>query len=100
MKSRLELHAELVKFYPNAYYQPPSNIQMKYPCIVYNKSGKMKTFASDSIYRNMQEYSLTLIERDPDSTVADEIEKHFDYCSIVNYFTSDNLNHTNLSLYY
>lgn len=100
MPSRLELHAELVKFLPNVYFQPPSNIQMTYPCIVYNKSGKDRQFANDSVYLSKQEYRLMLIERNPDSTVADSIENSFENCTIGQYYTVDNLHHTTLNLYY
>jgi hypothetical protein len=100
MATRLELHSELLGFMPNVYFQPPSSIQMVYPCIVYNKTGRMRHFANDVIYSSQQEYTLTLIEKDPDSSVADNIEVHFQHCAINQYFTVDNLNHTKLSLYY
>ena len=47
-----------------------------------------------------QGYRLTLIEKAPDSPLADEIESGFNHCSIVNYYTADGLNHTILDLYY
>lgn len=104
MASRLELHAELVKFLPNVYFQPPSTIQMTYPCIVYNKTVYDKTvgkrFAGNGIYFSKQAYQITLIEKNPDSTVADSIEQYFEYCEINQYYTVDNLYHTTLNLYY
>lgn len=100
MASRLELHDELLKFVPNVYFQPPSTIQMTYPCIVYNKTGKSRHFANDVVYLSQQEYRLMLIEKNPDSVVADNIEKHFQHCAISQYYTVDNLNHTTLNLYY
>ena len=100
MASRLELHAELVKFLPNVYFQPPSNITILYPCIVYNKTGKNRHFANDVIYLSQQGYQITVIDKNPDSDVADRIEEYFKHCVINRYFTVDNLNHTTLSLYY
>lgn len=100
MASRLELHAELLKFLPNVYFQPPPTITMVYPCIVYNKTSKMRHFANDVIYMSQQEYQLMVIERDPDSKVADNLEKNFKSCVISQYYTVDNLNHTTLNLYY
>lgn len=100
MASRLDLHNELKAFYPNVYFQPPSNIKMVYPCIVYNKTGKFRTFAGNGIYQSLQEYQLTVIETNPDSTVADDIEQHFQSCVIIQYYAAENLNHTNLQLYY
>jgi hypothetical protein len=100
MASRLDLHAELVKFLPNVYFQPPSNITISYPCIVYAKTGKNRHFADDVIYLSQQGYQITVIDKNPDSTVADSIESHFQSCAINRYYVVDNLNHTTLNLYY
>lgn len=100
MPSREQLDAELMTFLPNVYFQPPSGFRMTYPCIVYRKTGKMRHFANDFVYKSQQEYTLLVIDRNPDSTVADDIEKHFPSCGINQYYTVDNLHHTSLSLYY
>jgi len=100
MGTRLELHDELLQFLPNVYFQPPSNITMIYPCIVYNKSGKNNSYGNDKVYLSKQGYQIMLIERNPDSPVADTIETHFQYCSIDQNYTVDNLNHTILTLFY
>ena len=100
MGTRDSLHSELLMFIPNAYFQPPSNVKMKYPCIVYNKIPAFKTFGNNAIYSRLQGYSLTVIEKDPDSDIADRLEDHFDYCSIAQHYIVDNLHHTILNLYY
>ena len=97
---RLALHNELLKFIPNVYFQPPSTLQMKYPCIVYNKTSKYRQDANDGIYSSRQGYQVMVIEHNPDSTVVDDIERHFEHCSINQYYTINNLNHTTLNLYY
>lgn len=100
MNSRLKLHSVLLNYLPNVYYQPPSNIKMNYPCIIYSKSGKIRNYADDIIYRNRQQYSITVIEVDPDSEVADRMELEIPSCVISQYYTVDNLNHTTLNLTY
>lgn len=100
MASRLDLHDKLLEFLPNVYFQPPSNIQMVYPCIVYNKNGKNRRFGNDAIYFTKQGYQIMVIDKNPDSIIADNIEEQLEYCSISQYYTIDNLNHTTLSLYY
>lgn len=100
MGTRLELHDELLKFSKNVYYQPPSNLQMTYPCIVYVKTGKIKRHSNDKTYASIQEYQLTVIDRNPDGTTADDIDNHFRYCSIQQYFTTNGLNHITLNLIY
>lgn len=100
MGDRLSLHRELLRFMPNVYFQPPSNIQMKYPCIVYNKDDKNIKFGDDIAYFAIQGYRLMLIESNPDSKVADSLEQHFQYATIEQYYTVDNLNHTIIQIYY
>ena len=100
MGSRLELHDELLKFLKNIYYQPPSNLTMVYPCIVYSKTGKIRQFSNNEIYTSEQGYQLTLIEKKPDSAMADELESYFQYCTTQQYYVSDSLYHTTLNLYY
>lgn len=100
MASRLDLHNELLPICPNAYFQPPSSITMQYPCIVYNKSDKMRLYGSNGIHHSKQEYKVTVIDKNPDSDIANQVEKHFQYCVIDQYYTIDNLNHTALTLYY
>lgn len=100
MGSRVELHNELLKFSKNVYFQPPSSLQMVYPCIIYSKSPKSKQFGNDATYISKQGYQLMVIDRSPTSTTADELESYFQYCTITQYYTVDSLNHTTLNLYY
>jgi hypothetical protein len=100
MGNRIELQAELVKFMSNVYFQPPSNITISYPCIVYSKTQKSTQRANDGMYLSKQGYQITLIEKNPDSEIANEIESHFQYCEISQHFVTDNLHHTTLNLYY
>jgi hypothetical protein len=100
MGNRLDLHSELLVLCPNAYFQPPSNITMNYPCIVYDKTNKTRLYGSNVIHVMQQEYRITVIDKNPDSDIANQIEKNLQYCVIDQYYTIDNLNHTVLSLYY
>lgn len=97
---RLALHERLLDFSENVYFQPPSNISLTYPCIIYHKNGKDRNYGNDKLYLGTQRYSLTVIDRDPDSTIADELEENLQYCTITDNYTVDNLNHTSLTLYY
>lgn len=102
MATRLELHTELCKLLgsKHAYFQPPSNIKMTYPCIVYARPGVYQRNANDCLYNCISKYELTYIDPDPDSTIPELILKHFPMCKFDRSFTSDNLNHTTFTLYY
>ena len=99
-RNRLDLREELIKFCSNLYFQPPSGQLMKYPCIVYSKTGKFKRFGNDKSYIKKEEYNLMVIDKNPDSEIADNIEDHLRYCEITQRYTVDNLNHVTLKLYF
>lgn len=97
---RLSLQTELETFIPTVYFQPPANLTLKYPCIIYNKTGKERKYSNNGLYFVKQEYQLMVIEKNPDSKVADDIEEKLQYCEIRQYYTVDQLNHTILNLHY
>ena len=76
--NRLKLHDKLVEALGsrNVYFQPPKNIQMKYPAIVYSLSDIDTRHANDSIYLMRHAYDVTVIDKDPDSEIPDRIA-HF-----------------------
>lgn len=84
----------------NVYFQPPSDKLMNYPCIVYQKTTPDVNYADDKTYKKSQEYQITVIEHDPDSSVADELTVYLPYASIASKFIKDGLHHTNIRLYY
>ena len=100
MGSRLELQTELESFTKPAYFQPPSNVKMPHPCIVYSKRSKLPLRADNIVYKNTTAYQVTIVEKDPDSTIGDRIVEHFQYASIESTFIIDNLYHTIINLYF
>lgn len=100
MGNRTELHSELIQFLPTVYFQSPGDEYMTYPCIVYHKNPPDITFADNHIYKSMDQYTVQVIERDPDSTTIDDILKHFAYCSPGSYFVNEGLYHKSVTLYY
>ena len=101
MASREDLQARLEELLEskNVYYQPPENIKMNYPAIVYSKSTIWNRRANDKIYRKMTRYDVVVIDRRPDNPVIDKILE-LPYCSYDRQYKSNNLNHDSLTLYY
>ena len=99
--NRLKLHDKLVEALGsrNVYFQPPKNIQMKYPAIVYSLSDIDTRHANDSIYLMRHAYDVTVIDKDPDSEIPDRIA-HFPLCRFSRKFESDNLHHAVFKIYY
>lgn len=83
----------------NVYFQPPANVQISYPCIVYSRDNADTEFANNIPYRYTKRYEVTVIDRDPDSNIPDKI-KQLPMCTFSRFFTVDNLNHDVFTLYF
>lgn len=81
------------------YFQPPSTIRMTYPCIVYQRSNADTKFADNKPYLHRQRYTVTVIDKDPDSVIPDKVAE-LPECVYDRFFTSENLNHDVFSLYF
>ena len=92
MAPRLQLHEILKSFVDNVYFQPPENIQLVYPCIIYNRGFADTKFADNAPYDHVLRYMVTVIDRDPDSDIPGKVAAL--PMSIFNrFYTADNLNH-------
>lgn len=99
MGLRLDLHALLLTFCDNVYFQPPQNAQMQYPCIVYHRDYAKTEFAGNNPYRYSKRYLVTVIDSDPDSLIPDKI-KDLPTCVFSRFFTADKLNHDVYNLFF
>lgn len=99
---RFELHQKLCDILGSnhVYFQPPESIKMKYPAIVYNLSSGKSRYADNNVYLLNKRYSVTVIEKNPDSDWAKVIPSSFEYCTFERMFATENLNHWQFSLYY
>ena len=101
MASRLELHGLLLDLLGSChvYYQPPETVKMVYPAIRYAKSNIRNTYANNVTYLRANRYELTVIDTIPDNPVIDKLLDQ-PYCFFDRHYTSDNLDHTVLTIYY
>ena len=76
----------------NVYFQPPKNIRMNYPCVVYERSSIRNRFADDIVYSQNDLYELTVIDHDPDSPLVRSISK-LSKCRYERHYVASNLNH-------
>ena len=51
------------------YFQPPPNVVISYPCVIYEMVRINTDFADNKPYQLTQVYQLTHIDEDPDSDV-------------------------------
>lgn len=92
MDRRLHLHQLLETFAENVYFQPPENVKLEYPCIIYKRDYADTKFADDIPYRYTKRYMIMVIDKDPDSEIPGKVASI--PMSLFNrFYTADNLNH-------
>jgi hypothetical protein len=96
---RLKLHDLLKEIVDNVYFQPPSGHRMTFPCITYAWDNDSAQHADNELYRHAKRYQVTVIDRDPDTELADKVRR-LPYCSFERAFPTDDLNHYVFSLYF
>lgn len=101
MGQRLDLH-QLLKNIPGvegAYFQPDQNTSMLYPAIVYQRSESYVSYADSLKYWRKKRYSVTVIDRNPDSEIVDAVEE-LPYTQFERFFVTQGLNHTVFQTYF
>jgi len=92
MAPRLQLHDILCAITPQVYFQPPENVVLAYPCIIYNRDFAETKFADNEPYDRVLRYMVMVIDRDPDSDIPNKVAK-LPMSTFNRFFVADNLNH-------
>lgn len=100
-RNRLALHEKLCEILGsrNVYHDPPSNIHMNYPCIVYKRIAIDSRSADNKRYINWYPWDVQIISKDPDFELFDTFLTFFENGRENAPFTSDNLHHSNFTIY-
>lgn len=99
MDRRLELSTYLHTFTNNVYFQPPENVSLKYPAIIYHPDFEDRKHANNDTYTIQDRWLVTIIDQDPDSDIRKEFRKS-PKCNFNRSFRTSGLNHFIYSLYY
>ncbi len=84
---------------PNVYFQPPSNIVMKYPALVYELDDIHAEHADNHPYRLLNRYQVTIIDRTADTPIQKALAR-LPSCRFNRRFSANGLNHTVFTLYF
>ena len=101
MGKRRDLH-QIFKNLPeirDAYFQPPSNEKMVYPCVVYNKDDTYKVHANNNPYMIEYRYQVIAIAKDPESPLFEALEA-LPKCRFERAYRADQLNHQVFNIYF
>lgn len=103
MKTWSELQEILQEIMGNdgkVYFQPPENLKIKYPCIVFERTNALTNFADNKPYQITKRYTITLITKTSDNDKYVDKILMLPMCTYDRQFTSDNLVHDVFSIYY
>lgn len=101
MALRQDLHDILVALpgVTKVYFQPPVNVQLVYPCIVYKRDSGFTRHADNQPYTRYLRYQVTVIDRNPDSAIPSEVAQ-LPSCEFDRFYTADDLNHDVFTLFF
>jgi hypothetical protein len=99
LRPRSSFHDILKTFTDNVYFQPPTNVQLKYPCIIYERDYAKTEFGDNLPYNYTKRYMVTVIDRDPDSTIPEKVAA-LPMSTFNRFYTADDLNHDVYSIFF
>lgn len=99
---RQELHAKFykVKGLKKVYFQPPEDVHMVFPCIVYKLDGGSTKYADNNPYNFRRAYQVTAIYQEHDSDIPDQLAMLLPMIRFDRTFVTDNLYHATFTIYY
>ena len=101
MDKRLQLQTllESISGVSKAWFQPPSNISLVYPCIIYKLDDVNSEFANNGPYSRRKRYMVTVITKEPDSVIPDLVGA-LPLSRFSRNYVANNLNHNVYTLYF
>lgn len=99
MAPRLQLQTLLESITEHVYFQPPTNMQMQYPCILYSRDETWTAHADNLPYARLKRYQVTVVDRNPDSELPDMVQD-LPYCRFDRHFSAAELHHYVFTLFF
>lgn len=84
----------------NVYFEPPQNIKMFYPCVVFKRGVMSSRHAGNKTYKIDDAWDLTYIRFDPDDEIPHQMLEWFQMIRHTRTFVADGLHHDQFKLYY
>lgn len=98
-RPRTELQTLLESITENVYFQAPTNGQMQYPCVLYQRDSSNNEHAGNKLYLHTKRYQVTVIDRNPDTELSDDVE-NLPLCDFDRYYPADGLHHFVFTLFF
>lgn len=81
------------------YFQPPESLKLTYPAIVYFYSVINNVHADNKVYKQFVGYDVTVIDKTPNSTIAEQISL-LPKCRFNRTYIANNLHHFSFTIYH
>lgn len=95
-----QLHPKLQEICQNVYYEPPANVSLSYPAIIYSRDSDDSRYADDSTYIQCIRYTVNIITCSACDTYIEEMKAKFPYVRFDRHYTHDNLHHNVFTLFF
>jgi hypothetical protein len=101
MATRLELQTllESLAGVSKVYFQPPEDVRLEYPCIVYVKSKVDSRYADNLPYNTHNGYNIQVLDSNPDSLIPSLVAQ-LPSAKFVTRYRKNNLYHDVYSIYF
>lgn len=101
MNNRIELQTMLENILGsrNVYFQPPENVKIKYPAIIYSRTRIDGRFANNNVYKLDHAYQVVYVHTNPDDPMIDTLAQ-IPTCRFQREYAADNLYHDVFIIYF
>lgn len=102
MKTWSQLQVVLQEIMGNnkVYYQPPENLKITYPCIVFERTNALQSFADNNPYRITKRYTITLMTKTADNDQYLDQLLNLPMCTFDREFKNDGIVHDVFNIYF
>ena len=83
-----------------AYYQPPENLKLSYPCIVFERSNALIDYADNNPYQITKRYTITLMTKTADNDEFVDQLLNLPMCTYDRQFITEGIVHDVFSIYF
>lgn len=83
-----------------AWFQPPSDVFLEYPVCVFEFSRHVIRHADNRTYLIGKQYTITIMDADPESTLPDKLVENFPTVRFDRSFAVEGINHYVYTLYF
>ena len=96
---RMIVHTELSKIFEHVYYQPPTTLVLKYPCVIYDRSDIQPVYSDNRIYAKYEKYDINILYKSVlDESLVDIVIESMDYVKFKNTTIKESVYNTALEI--